>query len=874
MWTKRGQRLHERPGSDSKPRASLTARRPKSWGQSLALSLAGAGALWAGAAFWGATDPGKGAGVALARDQAVERHDNDEGKDDQGAATRSSPIAITSDNKFVWSVNPDNDSVSVFRVAKDKNQKVDEIRVGKEPWCVAITPGKQQRSYNRKGKDDDDDNDNAVKVYVTNMVSGTVSVIDARKRRVVETIRVGAEPFGCALTPDGRRLYVANQSSETVSVIDTQHDRVIATIKEVGTKPHGIAITADGAKVYVTQFLSQRPGPGEQRPPTQSEGTDNGRVGRVTVIDAHSNQVLTTAILNPLPNVGAAFLSDGNTLAREPLTTVFNNVTGAFPNLLEAITVHGNRAYVPGTCSSPNGPFRFNVNVQSCLSTIDTATDVEAFGAGTTLNMNVGVNFEPAGVKLFNTNPFAIAFKRSVPEGFVVLAATDRLLRVTLDAAGVPTINPPANAGDAGNIVRIELKDPNEILTPDPDDTIGGKNPRGIALNSTDTRAYVMDFVSRDIAVVDISGNDPTLYHTIARIPSAALPAAGSVEAVVLRGKHLFNSAIGPEGEAANSKRPAGRMSDTGWGSCYSCHVQGLTDSVTWMFPDGPRQAISMESTFQFENGEPKAVIKNGIPLIPDSHQRALNWSAVRDEVQDFTRNVRAVSGGGGLVRLDALGHAVPEGVAGLAQLPDLRPTANAGLNADLDAIATYIALGVRAPISPLNSNSPGVRKGREAFENAGCQHCHGGPSWTASILDFKPPPQAAEIFDSVDGQAQLIRFLCRVGTFDATLFQAPGNEIRANNVANVQARGADGFNIPSLMSVFASPPYLHSGAAPTLDVVLENVTHRSAGSGGVDTLANASDRQAVVRFLKSIDRSTKAFPPGTPPANICGKPL
>ncbi len=38
--------------------------------------------------------------------------------------------------------------------------------------------------------------------------------------------------------------------------------------------------------------------------------------------------------------------------------------------------------------------------------------------------MNVGVPFEPAGKKLFNTNPFAVAFKRSTDEGFIVLAAT------------------------------------------------------------------------------------------------------------------------------------------------------------------------------------------------------------------------------------------------------------------------------------------------------------------------------------------------------------------------------------------------------------------------------------------------------------------
>ena len=186
-------------------------------------------------------------------------------------ATRSSPIAITSDDRFVWSVNPDNNSVSVFNVAQDANQKVAEIPVGKEPWCVAITP--------------DDD-----KVYVTNMASGTVSVINASQRQVVKTINVGTEPFGCALTPDGRRLYVANQSSGTVSVIDTTATASSRRSTDVGHKPHGIAITADGSRVYVTQFLALKSA-GDPRPLTQSEGADDGREGRVTVIDAHNDHV-------------------------------------------------------------------------------------------------------------------------------------------------------------------------------------------------------------------------------------------------------------------------------------------------------------------------------------------------------------------------------------------------------------------------------------------------------------------------------------------------------------------------------------------------------------------------------------------------------
>ncbi len=205
--------------------------------------------------------------------QSSPRNDRDDNGDDnkqgQLSSTRSSPIAITAHNKFVWSVNPDNNSVSVILVAKDANKKIAEIPVGKEPWCVAIQQHRRKHGFDRGPKKNDDDD---VKVFVTNMVSGTVSVIDSRWRKVVDTIRVGREPFGCALTPDGEKLYVSNQSSESVSVIDADRDYVIKTIRHVGNKPHGIAITADGKKVYVTQLLAEQPAPGETRPLTQTEG--------------------------------------------------------------------------------------------------------------------------------------------------------------------------------------------------------------------------------------------------------------------------------------------------------------------------------------------------------------------------------------------------------------------------------------------------------------------------------------------------------------------------------------------------------------------------------------------------------------------------
>jgi YVTN family beta-propeller protein len=406
---------------------------------------------------WSAGDPWIGSWLRAATAQQV------------ASPTRSSPIAITSDDQFVWSVNPDNNSVSVFSAALNPVQKVAEVPVGIEPWCVAITP-------------------NNAKVYVTNMVSGTVSVINATTRAVIKTIPVGTEPFGCALSPDGKKLYVANQSSDDVSLINTATDVVTKTIRPVGPKPHGIAVSADGTKVYVTQFLSQSKADDDLRPLTQTEGADDGRVGRVTVLDGVGDRPIRVVTLKSF-DVAAFFQSDGNTLAREPLTAVFNNPTKAFPNLLESILIRGNIAYVTGTCSSPNGPFRFNVNVQSCVSTIDTTQDVEI----KTVNMNDGVNFEvPGETRLFNTNPFALAFKRSAAEGFVAVAATNRLLRVSLDGQGLPTINAPTaplTPGAASPIIRIQLRDPNDPTdVDDAQDLFGGKNPRGLVINSADTR--------------------------------------------------------------------------------------------------------------------------------------------------------------------------------------------------------------------------------------------------------------------------------------------------------------------------------------------------------------------------------------------------
>jgi hypothetical protein len=100
-----------------------------------------------------------------------------------------------------------------------------------------------------------------------------------------------------------------------------------------------------------------------------------------------------------------------------------------------------------------------------------------------------------------------------------------------------------------------------------------------------------------------------------------------------------------------------------------------------------------------------------------------------------------------------------------------------------------------------------------------------------------------------------LINELQQVGTFDPTL----PNEVRANAQPPL---GADGFVPPSLLSVFAfSRTFFHNGAVDSLEAVLDNVEHRSAGTSGVDLLDDAELRRQLMRFLLSIDAATPPIP-------------
>jgi YVTN family beta-propeller protein len=120
------------------------------------------------------------------------------------------------------------------------NEIIDTISVGKTPYGVAVNPLSN-------------------KIYVTDIVTDTVTVIDGETNEISAKIPVGKKPTGLAIDiPDKKgennRLYVANYDSDSVSVIDTVTNELTNIITLVGDSPVGIYQQQVISKQYSVKY--------------------------------------------------------------------------------------------------------------------------------------------------------------------------------------------------------------------------------------------------------------------------------------------------------------------------------------------------------------------------------------------------------------------------------------------------------------------------------------------------------------------------------------------------------------------------------------------------------------------------------------------
>jgi YVTN family beta-propeller protein len=831
------------------------------------------------------------------------------------APTYSSPITMSADGKLIWVVNPGGDQVVV--IGAKSNKVLKKIKVGDEPQGVAVDPNNRY-------------------AYVANAASGNVTVVRIKnpkpgnfKASVAKDLGkngkflTGAEPWNIVSSPNGRRIYVANSSQDSITVIDAirqtgkgkkkktspkvlgqvaLRDSACSRDEDFHFQPRGMAVSKNSKKLFVTSFFAfQRPG--------FQQVNDQGRQGIVCRININTKPKKGKLGATPKARIALQPRDSGFT-ADKNLDNVQDPVF-AWPNQMQSIVIRGGQAFVPNIAAAPEGPQRFNNSTMAYVNVINgiNSGSQSDGSTGKFLNLHLGARTPEQGKKkLFFANPWAIGFTNQSGSGsaYVVSAASDLLVKVNVSGNGTLSFT-----GGPQTTRYIDLNDP---ANPATSGGKAGKNPQGIVVNKQGTRAWVNNFVSRNVTRVNLQTD-----QVIGTTRYAALPTPGSAEEIVAVGAEMFFSSRG------NFDRPAGttvstseRLSSDAWQSCASCHFKGLTDSVVWSFGTGPRKSLPLNASFN-----PSA----------RTQQKILNYSAVNDEIEDFSLNIRNVSGPGalaapvpcsdpamgqpatstfdpnhGLIIADngninlppCVINAIPaKANADRQQLTVTLPGSNRAIPAQT-AMREWVRNAIRTPDGPLTNQSLGatrlnpnqVSAGRALFAQAGCANCHGGTLFSNSIKDYVSPPVAAEIANermplapgtNPVGAPYVAKFITNIGSFNlgvpgqgndlgnnigATELTTPGfNAVTQQTTPPFEGLGRDyngdgkgnGFTIPSVLGIDSAPPYYHNGACETLACVLSNVKHRTSTPAGgpnsqPDALGSAADRARVVAFLRSLD--------------------
>ena len=186
---------------------------------------------------------------------------------DLGTHTGPHGMIVSHDGKFLWATTETPQAVVEIDTASGKILHV---------WNT-----NQQRSHMIVTTP------NETKFYVTNTVSGSVSVID-RASSEVKVVSTGPGTEGIAISPDGKEVWAASRLDDKISIISTSTDAIVAAFPSGGKGPKRLDFTPDGTQVWVT----------------------NPSSNQTTVFAARARELLATLTLSKGPS-GVYISSDG-----------------------------------------------------------------------------------------------------------------------------------------------------------------------------------------------------------------------------------------------------------------------------------------------------------------------------------------------------------------------------------------------------------------------------------------------------------------------------------------------------------------------------------------------------------------------------------
>lgn len=393
-----------------------------------------------------------------------------------------SPINLTlsKDGDKLYVVAEEGNEVLVIDTKKRKVS--DKIKVGERPHSIVL-------------------NSDESRAYVSNQWSQHVSVIDLAANQVVDKLGTGDGPAGVALSADGRFLYAVNSYTSNLSVIDLQTKEEIKRL-DLGNNPTGIQATPDGAALFIT---SRR---------TQSLPYDDTVVCEMTVINDQTRVVAERKKIKwayMMENI--AFTPQGD-LAIFPLIRPKNNVP----------TLQVDRGWM-----MTNG---FGI--------------IDMKPGGRTIELLLDEPNE------YFADPFDVVITPDGKKAFISSAGVDCISVIDIDSVRSIISSNSEDVLDAyanylGLSSRYVIK---RIKT--------GSNPKGMAISQDGSRVYVAEHLNDHIAVIDVKKLEVEATIDLGGPKRVTVPR---------RGRQVLNSA---GGTFQNQY------------SCYTCHPDEHEDGLVY----------------------------------------------------------------------------------------------------------------------------------------------------------------------------------------------------------------------------------------------------------------------------------------------------
>ncbi|MBS1809999.1 MAG: discoidin domain-containing protein [Acidobacteria bacterium] len=605
------------------------------------------------------------------------------------------------------------------------------------------------------------------RIWVVNQDNDTVSVFDATTNAKAAEIAVGSAPRSIAVAPNGR-IWVTNKGAATISVIDPNTLAIAQTIAlPYASQPFGIAFAPTGGIAFVALEATGRLYKLDAATGAVLSSVSVGSNVRHLSISADAATVYVSRFISPrVPGEETATPQVANGGGEVVVVTASTMVVAKTIRLQHSDKFDTENAgrgipnYLGPAVISPDGRSAWTPSKQDNILR-------GSFREGRNLTFDSTVRSITSAINL-TTNTEEYAARIDHNNGGIastgVFDLTGNYLFVALESSREIAV---LDAYGKRELFRMDV----------------GRAPQGLALSADGKKLFVSNFMDRTVSVLDVSkviGEGAFIAPTVATLNSVATE---RLTAQVLRGKQFFYDAKDT------------RLARDAYISCASCHNDGGQDGRVWDLTgmgEGLRNTIALQ-------GRAGA-------------QGFLHWSANFDEVQDFEGQIRNLSGGTGLMT-DADFNAGTRNQS----LGDRK----AGVSADLDALAVYVASLRTFTPSPYRNNDGTLTAdavaGKEIFRTANCAQCHSGALFT-------------------EAGTGLLRNI-------GTLKPSSGTRLGAALL---------GIDTPTLRDVWATGPYLHDGSALTLDAAI------NAHSGATFT---SSDMQKLVAFLQQIGSEEPTAP-------------